>query len=124
MAWRHRPADHPVLLHPSSRRGRLGTSRTPVHSQWFDGDEVKFEVGTATYIVTTADQFVCVSAETLAAAFPSGYGTPVVTVRARSRVATNDDDFDSPPGGQTGGHTGMGFGAGCMAASWLTNSRF
>ena len=87
-------------------RARLGTSRTPVHSQWFDGCEVKFEVGTATYIVTTADQSVCVSAETLAAAFPSGYGTPVVTVRARSRVATNDDDFDSPPGGQTGGYDG------------------
>ena len=87
-------------------RARLGTSRTPVHSQWFDGCEVKFEVGTATYIVTTSDQYVCVSAETLAAAFPSGYGTPVVTVRARSRVATNDDDFDSPPGGQTGGYDG------------------
>lgn len=87
-------------------RARLGTSRTPVHSQYFEGCRVTFTVGTATHVVDTTAQAVCVSAETLAAAFPSGYGTPVVTVRARSRVATNDDDFDSPPGGQTGGYDG------------------
>ena len=82
-------------------RARLGSSRTPIHSQWFDGYEVKFDIGSSSYLVHTTDQAVCVSAATLAEAFPGGYGTPAVTVRARSKVATNDDDFDSPPGSPT-----------------------
>lgn len=78
-------------------RARLGSSRTPIHSQWFLDYEVKFDIGSTSYLVHTTDQAICVSAATLAEAFPAGYSTPAVTVRARSKVATNDDDFDSPP---------------------------
>jgi hypothetical protein len=79
-------------------RARLGSSRAPAHSQWFEGYRVTFTVGTTTYHVDTTAQAVCVSAETMLEAFGAGHAIPDITVRARSRVATNDDDFDSPPG--------------------------
>lgn len=78
-------------------RARLGTSRTPVHSQWFAGYEVKFTVDTLTYTAITQDQSLCVSYDTLAESLGLSFGWPTVTVRALSRVATNDDDFDSEP---------------------------
>lgn len=78
-------------------RARLGSSRTPVHSQWFAGYRVTFTVEGVTYEVDTTEQGYCADAAELMAAFPGGYGQPVVTVRALSRVATNDDDFSSPP---------------------------
>lgn len=79
-------------------RGRLGTSRTPVYSQWFDGYRVTFTIGTVVHTVDTPEQAICVDAATMLDTFGEGYGFPAVTVRARSKVATNDDDFDSPPG--------------------------
>lgn len=78
-------------------RARLGSSRTPVHSQWFDGYRVTFTLGTQTYNVDTTAQAICVDAATLSAEFGTSQERPVITVRTRSSVATNDDDFDSPP---------------------------
>lgn len=83
-------------------RARLGSSRTPVHSQWFEGYRVTFTIGSVTHIVDTNAQSVCVSAETMLEVFGPSHGIPTITVRARSRVATNDDDFDSPPGNPSG----------------------
>lgn len=80
-------------------RGRLGSSAVPTQSQWFEGYRVTFTFDSDTYSVDTTEQSVCVDAATMLAEFGTGYGAPVVTVRARSRVATNDDDFDSPPAG-------------------------
>lgn len=82
-------------------RGRLGTDRVPLDSQWFLDYEIKFDIGSASYTTHTTEQSICVDAATLAEAFPAGYSTPAITVRTRSRVATNDDDFDSPPGSPT-----------------------
>ena len=80
-------------------RARLGTSRTPVHSQWFEGYRVTFSIGSVVHEVDTTEQAICVAAATMLEAFGPSHGIPAITVRARSRVATNDDDFDSPPGG-------------------------
>ena len=82
-------------------RARLGTSRSPIHSQWFQDYEVKFDIGSTSYTEYTTEQSLCVSAATLAEAFPNGYVTPAVTVRARSKVVTDDGDAGSPPGSPT-----------------------
>lgn len=83
-------------------RARLGSSRTPIHSQWFEGYRVTFTIGSTVHEVDTTALSICASAATMLEAFGPGHGIPTVTVRARSRVATNDDDFDSPPGSPTG----------------------
>ena len=79
-------------------RGRLGSSLVPIHSQWFEGYRVTFTIGDLVHTVDTTAQEVCVTAAALIETFGSNHGIPTITVRARSRVATGDDDFDSPPG--------------------------
>lgn len=77
-------------------RARFGTSRAPIHSQWFAGYRVRFTANGVFYEVDTTDQEKCVDYATLSAALGTVFGWPDVTVRAISRIATNDDDFDSP----------------------------
>jgi hypothetical protein len=79
-------------------RARLGSSRTPIHSQWYEGLRYTFTIGSTVHEVDTTAQAICVSAATMLEVFGPGHGLPTITVRARSRVATNDDDFDSTPG--------------------------
>lgn len=78
-------------------RGRLGTSRMPLHSQWFDGYEVTFSANGQTYKERTTAQALCASYQTLSAALGPAFGWPDVSVRAISRIVTGDDDFSSPP---------------------------
>jgi hypothetical protein len=69
-------------------RARLGSSVTPIHSQWFEGYRVTFTVAGVTQTVDTTDQELCVDADTLTGWFGSSYGLPQVTVQTRSRVPT------------------------------------
>ena len=81
-----------------------GRHRVPVHSQWFDGYEVSSKSERRPSSPPQISPYACLPG-TLAAAFPSGYGAG----RHRQRTVAggdNDDDFDSPPGGQTGGYDG------------------
>lgn len=78
-------------------RGRLGTSRMPLHSQWFDCYEVTFSANGQTYKERTTAQALCASYQTLSAALGPAFGWPDVSVRAISRIVTGDDDFSSPP---------------------------
>lgn len=80
-------------------RARLGTDRVPIDSQYADGYRVTFTIGSVVHEIDTDAQAICVSAAKMLEVFGPSYGIPTITVRARSRVATNDDDFDSPPGG-------------------------
>lgn len=79
-------------------RARLGSSRLPTHSQWFDGYRVTFQAANETHEVTTTAQSVCVTAQDLSKL--SGT-SPAITVVAQSRVATGDDDFNSAPSTNT-----------------------
>lgn len=99
-------------------RGRLGSSLMPANSQWFEGYRVTFSFGGDTYEVDTSAQAVCVDAATMLAEFGVGYGAPQVSVRARSRVATNDDDFDSPPATPTNPEAGELFAASGTFPEW------
>lgn len=82
-------------------RARLGSSRAPVHSQWFDGYRVTITVGALEYSVDTMEQNICISAATMVDTFGADYAVPMITVRAKSKVVTGDDDFDSDPGTPT-----------------------
>ena len=80
-------------------RARLGTSRAPLHSQYFEGYTVRLVVGAVSFEVDTSNQELCISAATLASHFGPDYPHPTITVRARSRVPTDGDTggHDSPP---------------------------
>lgn len=99
-------------------RARLGSSLMPAHSQWFEGYRVTFTFEADTYEVDTTDQSACVDAATMLDEFGVGYGVPQVTVRARSRIATNDDDFDSPPATPTNPDAGQIFSATGTFPEW------
>lgn len=77
-------------------RGRLGSSRAPMHSQWFDGYEVTFTANGQTYQARTTEQALCVGYAELSGAL-GAFGWPTVTVRALSKLVNYEDDFGSPP---------------------------